>query len=70
MLEAALFGGLPETGPLDMGLPFQQRHVDVGAVDAATNVNMFNPRRNPQPPSPSVVAQRLIREQQVIPSFP
>ncbi|CAN8308293.1 unnamed protein product [Cochlearia groenlandica] len=48
MLEAAMFGGIPETGYNRMPfLPPQQR------VPA-----------RPRPPSPSLTAQRLIREQQ------
>ncbi|KAG7557484.1 UBX domain [Arabidopsis suecica] len=46
MLEAAMFGGIPETGYNH--LPFLPPQ----------------PRAQPRPPSPSLTAQRLIREQQ------
>ncbi|XP_010455587.1 PREDICTED: plant UBX domain-containing protein 8-like [Camelina sativa] len=47
MLEAAMFGGIPETG-YNPPLPFLPPQ----------------PRAQPPPPSPSLTAQRLIREQQ------
>lgn len=58
MLEAAIFGGLPET---DIQHTYQ-RHPDLDALGGADNMY---PRRVPQPPSPAVEAQRRIREEQV-----
>jgi hypothetical protein len=65
MLEAALFGGLPERRGL--GLPFHARRAMDALVggDGANLLDPFSRSRFPQPPSPTVVAQRLIREQQV-----
>lgn len=69
MLEAALFGGLPERGGL--GLPFHARRgihndmLDALGGEGANLLDPFSRRAFPQPPSPTVVAQRLIREQQV-----
>lgn len=70
MLEAALFGGLPEGSGL--GLPYHARrgiHTDVlddiAGGESAGLMAAFNRRGFPQPPSPTVVAQRLLREQQV-----
>ncbi|KAG6543951.1 hypothetical protein Mapa_014575 [Marchantia paleacea] len=69
MLEAALFGGLPEGSGL--GLPYHARrgiHTDVlddiAGGESAGLMAAFNRRGFPQPPSPTVVAQRLLREQQ------
>lgn len=63
MLEAAIFGGLPET---DIPHPYQQRHPDLDALGVADNMY---PRRVPQQPSPAVEAQRRIREEQVTSLF-
>ncbi|GMJ06187.1 hypothetical protein like AT4G23040 [Hibiscus trionum] len=53
MLEAAMFGGIPESGyPFAYG-PNQYMRSEGS-----------NPWRAPRPPSPSLAAQRLIREQQ------
>lgn len=54
MLEAAMFGGIPEGTGYDYAYgPHQFMRGD-----------SLYPRRPPQPPSPSLEAQRLIREQQ------
>ncbi|KAL9246755.1 hypothetical protein vseg_020250 [Gypsophila vaccaria] len=53
MLEAAMFGGIPESGYRVPYAPHQLMH---RGVDAAWNA--------PRPPSPNLVAQRAIREQQ------
>jgi hypothetical protein len=56
MLEAAMFGGIPEgTG---YRFPYTPHH------QFMQNENHY-PRPVPRPPSPSLQAQRLIREQQV-----
>ncbi|KAH9615908.1 hypothetical protein KSS87_009901 [Heliosperma pusillum] len=52
MLEAAMFGGIPENG---YPLPYASHQLRPG-VETAWSA--------PRPPSPSVVAQRAIREQQ------
>ncbi|KAK9067983.1 hypothetical protein SSX86_012094 [Deinandra increscens subsp. villosa] len=58
MLEAALFGGIPEgTG---YRVPFAP-HPYMNGLDG--NIGPY-PRSTPRPPSPSLTAQRLIREQQ------
>lgn len=55
MLEAAMFGGIPEgTG----------YHYAYGPHEFRQNRG-FNPQPTYRPPSPSLAAQRLIREQQV-----
>lgn len=53
MLEAAMFGGIPESGYHFPYAPHQYMQPE-GSY----------PRRVPRPPSPSLEAQRLIREQQ------
>ncbi|KAL5748672.1 hypothetical protein ACOSQ2_025969 [Xanthoceras sorbifolium] len=53
MLEAAMFGGIPESGYRFPYAPHQFMQAE-GPY----------PRRIPRPPSPSLEAQRLIREQQ------
>lgn len=69
MLEAALFGGLPDRRGL--GLPYHARGripnavMDALAGEHSQYFDPFNRRALPQPPSPTVVEQRLIREQQV-----
>lgn len=50
MLEAALFGGIPENNRYHYGYGPHQ---------------FMRSRRIPRPPSPGLAAQRLIREQQV-----
>lgn len=54
MLEAAMFGGIPESGYNYPYAPHQFMRPDGSFT-----------RRTPRPPSPSLEAQRLIREQQV-----
>ncbi|KAK9668201.1 hypothetical protein RND81_13G040900 [Saponaria officinalis] len=53
MLEAAMFGGIPENG---YHVPYAPRQVLHPGVESAWSA--------PRPPSPSLVAQRAIREQQ------
>ncbi|XP_030947443.1 plant UBX domain-containing protein 8-like [Quercus lobata] len=54
MLEAAMFGGIPEGTGYHFGYgPHQFMHAE-----------SHYPHRIPRPPSPSLAAQRLIREQQ------
>ncbi|KAE8671551.1 Plant UBX domain-containing protein 13 [Hibiscus syriacus] len=53
MLEAAMFGGIPESGYRSAYAPHQFMRPEGS-----------NPWRAPHPPSPSLAAQRLIREQQ------
>ncbi|XVF13196.1 hypothetical protein REPUB_Repub08aG0187300 [Reevesia pubescens] len=53
MLEAAMFGGIPESGYRFAYAPHQFMRPEGS-----------NPWHNPRPPSPSLAAQRLIREQQ------
>ncbi|XP_039058957.1 plant UBX domain-containing protein 8-like [Hibiscus syriacus] len=53
MLEAAMFGGIPESGYRFAYAPHQFIQPEGS-----------NPWRAPHPPSPSLAAQRLIREQQ------
>ncbi|KAK8658131.1 hypothetical protein V6N13_036343 [Hibiscus sabdariffa] len=53
MLEAAMFGGIPESGYRFAYAPNQFMRPEGS-----------NPWRTPRPPSPSLAAQRLIREQQ------
>ncbi|XP_057520105.1 plant UBX domain-containing protein 8-like [Amaranthus tricolor] len=53
MLEAAMFGGIPERGYHAPYAPHQLRHPDADAI-----------WRMPRPPSPGLVAQRAIRDQQ------
>ncbi|KAJ6933549.1 hypothetical protein NC651_008826 [Populus alba x Populus x berolinensis] len=55
MLEAAMFGGIPEG--TRYGFPYTPHH------QFMQNENHY-PRPVPRPPSPSLQAQRLIREQQ------
>lgn len=56
MLEAAMFGGIPEGTGYHFGYgPHQFMHAE-----------SHYPHRIPRPPSPSLAAQRLIREQQVL----
>lgn len=59
MLEAAMFGGIPEeTG---YNFPFAPHHFMQRGQNG--NVDPYNWGR-PRPPSPSLTAQRLLREQQ------
>ncbi|KAJ8555728.1 hypothetical protein K7X08_013224 [Anisodus acutangulus] len=59
MLEAALFGGIPEgTG---YRLPYAPHQPMQNGADGPTGPYQWN---TPRPPSPSLVAQRLLREQQ------
>lgn len=55
MLEAAMFGGIPEGTGYHYGYAPHEFMQNRG----------FNPRPQYRPPSPSLAAQRLIREQQV-----
>jgi len=57
MLEAAMFGGIPEGGTYNFSYPHHH------ALHSDRNSNIYP--RVPQPPSPSLTAQRLLREQQV-----
>ena len=54
MLEAAMFGGLPDRGFRVPYAPHQMMHPGFDTT-----------WRMPRPPSPSLVAQRAIRDQQV-----
>lgn len=56
MLEAAMFGGIPEEGAYNFSYPQSLGH----RSDMTSNLYA----RVPQPPSPSLTAQRLLREQQ------
>ncbi|CAM6075609.1 unnamed protein product [Sphagnum tenellum] len=67
MLEAALFGGLPRFGSSDVRLPFQPHQSDDGVINADTSncFDIFDTGRPFQlPPSPSVVEQRRLWEEQ------
>ncbi|XP_077248565.1 plant UBX domain-containing protein 8-like [Tasmannia lanceolata] len=58
MLEAALFGGIPEGAAYRF--PYPPQVLQTGSdMDAD-----IYPRRVPRPPSPTLAAQRLLREQQ------
>lgn len=60
MLEAALFGNIPEGNAYHVPYaPGQFRQNGLGETDGSY------PQHTPRPPSPSLTAQRLIREQQV-----
>ncbi|KAL8210088.1 hypothetical protein R6Q57_006820 [Mikania cordata] len=59
MLEAALFGGIPEGS--GYRVPFAPRQYMQNGLDG--NLGPYT-RSTPRPPSPSLTAQRLIREQQ------
>ncbi|XP_058086722.1 plant UBX domain-containing protein 8-like isoform X2 [Magnolia sinica] len=59
MLEAALFGGIPE------GAAYRFAHPHHQVLETSSDGNAyFYPRQEPPPPSPTLVAQRLLREQQ------
>lgn len=58
MLEAALFGGIPEGGSYHA--PYAPHQYMQNGLDGTGTYA----RREPRPPSPSLTAQRLIREQQ------
>lgn len=58
MLEAALFGRVPEATAYRFGYPSQE-------LNEAGLDRDFYPRPVPRPPSPTLEAQRLLREQQV-----
>lgn len=60
MLEAAMFGGIPEGGGYQF--PYTRHQLMQNGLDASVGPY---PWRMPRPPSPSLAAQRLIREQQV-----
>lgn len=65
ILEAAMFGSLPENAPMRFGYPSIVGGVDNtdgGTWDTRGSHNNIRPIQ--QPPSPTVVAQRLLREQQ------
>ncbi|KAL0312652.1 UNVERIFIED_CONTAM: Plant UBX domain-containing protein 8 [Sesamum radiatum] len=59
MLEAAMFGGIPEGSGYNF--PYAPHQFMQNGLDRAAGPY---PRRAPRPPSPSLTAQRLIREQQ------
>ncbi|KAK4435275.1 Plant UBX domain-containing protein 8 [Sesamum alatum] len=59
MLEAAMFGGIPEGSGYNF--PYAPHQFMQNGLDGAAGPY---PRRAPRPPSPSLTAQRLIREQQ------
>ncbi|KAF5774856.1 putative UBX domain, ubiquitin interacting, UBA-like superfamily, Ubiquitin-like domain superfamily [Helianthus annuus] len=59
MLEAAIFGGIPEGS--GYRVPFAPHQYMQNGLDG--NLGPY-PRSTPRPPSPSLTAQRLIREQQ------
>ena len=60
MLEAALFGGVPEGNAYHVPYaPSQFRQNGLGETDSSYL------RNTPRPPSPSLTAQKLIREQHV-----
>ena len=60
MLEAAMFGGIPEGSGYNF--PLAPHHLSQNGLGASMGPY---PRHIPRPPSPSLTAQRLIREQQV-----
>lgn len=60
MLEAAMFGGIPEGAGYH--LPYAPHHLSQNGLGVPVGPY---PRHTPRPPSPSLTAQRLIREQQV-----
>lgn len=57
MLEAAMFGGVPEDQ-----VPYARNHYMRNGLG---RTNRPYTRSTPHPPSPTLTAQRLIREQQV-----
>ncbi|XP_057463490.1 plant UBX domain-containing protein 8-like isoform X2 [Actinidia eriantha] len=59
MLEAALFGGIPEES--EYRFPYAPHQFMQNGLDSTSGLY---PRRTPRPPSPGLTAQRLIREQQ------
>ncbi|KAH6790768.1 Ubiquitin-like superfamily protein [Perilla frutescens var. frutescens] len=59
MLEAAMFGGIPEGG--GHHFPYAPPHFMENGLGAPMGPY---PRHMPRPPSPSLTAQRLIRDQQ------
>ncbi|KAL3818105.1 hypothetical protein ACJIZ3_004010 [Penstemon smallii] len=59
MLEAAMFGGIPERSGYNF--PYAPRQLMENGLD---RVGVPYPGYTPRPPSPSLTAQRLIREQQ------
>lgn len=59
MLEAALFGGIPEGSAYHA--PYARHQFMQNGLDGTMGYHPVMPR----PPSPSLTAQRLIREQQV-----
>ena len=64
MLEAAIFGTLPEDAARRFRYPSIMNTVDEdGRLDEGGFHNYGRPVQ--QPPSPTVIAQRLLREQQV-----
>lgn len=60
MLEAALFGGIPE------GTAYRFAYAPHQLLQTGLDRDVGPyPQRVPRPPSPTLVAQRLLREQQV-----
>ncbi|XP_023752806.1 plant UBX domain-containing protein 8 [Lactuca sativa] len=65
MLEAALFGGIPEGTGYSVNVPYApHQFMQNGLIDGHGGGLGSYPRPAPRPPSPSLTAQRLIREQQ------
>lgn len=61
MLEAAMFGGIPEGGGYQFPRP--PRHLMQNGLGGSMGPYS---RHIPRPPSPSLTAQRIIRGQQVV----
>lgn len=62
MLEAAIFGGIPEENAYHHRFAYPLH--DARHTGLERNVGLY-PRPAPRPPSPTLVEQRLLREQQV-----
>ena len=60
MLEAAMFGGIPEAS--GYRLPYAPHHMMQNGLNRSMDPYT---QRVLRPPSPSLTAQRLLREQQV-----
>eukprot|EP00268_Persea_americana_P018587 TRINITY_DN1933_c0_g1_i2.p1 TRINITY_DN1933_c0_g1~~TRINITY_DN1933_c0_g1_i2.p1 ORF type:complete len:494 (-),score=154.48 TRINITY_DN1933_c0_g1_i2:871-2352(-) len=64
MLEAAIFGGIPEENAYHHRFAYPLHDARHTGLDR--NAGLY-PRPAPRPPSPTLVEQRLLREQQVYP---